>query len=127
MSEEKYEHRYAIKYSYEFETREEGYLKEEAGDDGLCDALLFFSILRPADGSLSGSFITMDGQNSRKPISDSDIHFVMIALAHQLVESEKIHNILKNPIKKMLKETTQYFRSRHTCDNDCSHYDENQK
>jgi hypothetical protein len=61
-------HKYALRYGYTLEEKEDGYSKEEAIDDkGLTDCLLGISILLPEDGSYSQQIcISAHGKEKRE-------------------------------------------------------------
>lgn len=58
-------HKYGLRYDLATETQPGGYDKSEAGDKGLCDALLVFSIITPEDGSYSQGLLTFHGKEER--------------------------------------------------------------
>lgn len=64
---------------------------EEDNQIGGCDALLFFSILRPEDGSFSIWNDSYDGFNEMKPISSIELFKVWAMLATKLKGDPNIH------------------------------------
>lgn len=93
------EHIYGLKYKIIVENNDgKGYPKSTmikmADEDefvGGCDALLFFSILRPEDGSFSIYHNSYDGFNELKPITSIELFKVWAMLASKLKDDPEIH------------------------------------
>jgi len=60
------EYKYALRYTWLSETRDEGYTKEDAGDLGLlADYFLGISIVLASDGSYSQELFSINGKEKR--------------------------------------------------------------
>ena len=84
------EHKYKLKYDLKTEPGE--WTKEhikETGSGGT-DAFVMFSIIYPADGSLSVQNLSVDGRNNGDPLPDNEIFKLWTMLAQQLGESETL-------------------------------------
>lgn len=59
---------YKLKYKLSIENDSQGYKREDAknDEDGLCDALVFMSILYPEDGSYSFEAHSADGRSGKQ-------------------------------------------------------------
>ncbi len=84
------EHKYSVRYLLEHESKKQGFDKQDASEaQGLCDAYLFISILRPKDGSYSEYFFSHDGETD-KELTDRDLfkHFGLLTM--KLSRSENL-------------------------------------
>lgn len=76
-------HTYALRYSWNMETREQGYQQEDANDYGLCDAMLGISIIYFEDGSYSQAVFSCDGKEGR-PLTQDEIFKAWLTLGLSL-------------------------------------------
>lgn len=101
------DHYYKIKYNVDHEYG--SFHKNDRGDFGLCDALLYVSILFPEDGSYSQQIFSVDGRNEGKPLDVEDMFRVWSLMAATLIETldenkQQVHlQICKNTFE-MIKE-----------------------
>lgn len=63
-------YKYALRYNFNEEHRDEGYTKEDADNNGLCDAILGISMLFPSDGSYSQALFGFNGKEKRSLTQD---------------------------------------------------------
>lgn len=81
-------YKYKIRYNFGIEYKEEGFTKDDAGDNGLADAIIYCSILTPPDGSLSHHWGSSDGKGN---LPSSDIFKAFSTLAYKLSTDENLH------------------------------------
>lgn len=84
------EHKYSLRYLLEHEAKKHGFEKKDASEaQGLCDAYLFISILRPKDGSYLEYSFSHDGETD-KELTDRDLfkHFGLLTM--KLSRSEEL-------------------------------------
>ena len=86
---------YALKYSISCDTNNgEGFTQEEileSGDFGGADALMLISIIREGkkahDGGVSIKIMSLDGQNDKNPIPDTELFHIWNSLCIRIIES----------------------------------------
>lgn len=84
-----YEHRYRLLWT--LERRPAGVTRDEAPEGhGLCDAVLFCSIIFPEDGSYSLHFFPVDGRSEQEALSDKEMFKVWALLSKRLSESKTL-------------------------------------
>ena len=71
MTNEPY--KYALRYKPNLEHRDEGYTKDDAGQDGLTDCLLGISILLPPDGSYSQAIVINEHGKEKRALTPKEI------------------------------------------------------
>jgi hypothetical protein len=84
-------YKYALRYTVDFQSREKGYFKKDVETDkqGLTDAAMIVSIIKPKDGSYSQMLMTHDGQ-TKKPLTQKDIFKVWLTLGISLSDTNEL-------------------------------------
>ena len=82
-------YKYAIRYNFNQECREEGYTEDQSDGNGLCDAIIGISIILPPDGSYSQQLICINGK-TKKPMTQDEIFKAWLTLGMSLRNEDKV-------------------------------------
>ncbi len=78
-------YKYALRYTPNLEFRDEGYEKEDAGNEcGLTDCFLGISIILPPDGSYSQQIVIADNGKEKRSMTQKEIFKVWMTLGMSL-------------------------------------------
>jgi hypothetical protein len=102
--------KYALKYTYDYECRDEGFTEEDSNDGefGLCDALLCVSITRK-NGTFSMMPFSFDGDTKKENILPThELFNIMLVMANCLTQEEDIDPYLKELLKEMVYKVKKY-------------------
>lgn len=100
-------HIYKLAYELSYKPGEFTADKHEKEGVGLTDALLFFSIIYPEDGSLSSHFTSIDGR-TKQPMDDHEVFKVWTLLASRLANSHTLgagHKKFVSSVFEQIKQT----------------------
>ena len=103
-------YKYALKYKVETENRPEGYLKEDAGSDGLTDAFLGISILMPDDGSYSQAITIRENAKKNRLMTQEDIFKVWMMLGMSLSDKNELKGWKKLFVQAHTKSVREFFK-----------------
>ena len=108
MAIRKNKHIYRVKYGLQLSAGKFRSDEKLTEDQGLTDAGIFFSILYPADGSLSINFDTFDGRSGElRPLHDAELFKVWMLVATKLGTSTE----LDEPRRKFIEAAVDTFIS----------------
>ena len=105
-------HKYALRYTWIPETREDGYLKNEIEneDQGLCDALIGISILHPECGGYSQALFSIDGKEKRS-LNQKEIFKAWLMLGVSLHDEGKLKGWQKILVENHAKNAREIIKS----------------
>lgn len=106
--------KYALRYKWGVESLDEGYQKEDAGEDGLCDAMLGISIIFPEEGGYSQALFSFHGKEKR-PLNQEEIFKVWMMLGLSLHDEDKLKGWKSDLVSLHSKMIRSFFHHSHNC------------
>lgn len=91
-------YKYSLRYTWDVENIKEGYIKEDAGDKGLCDSLIGISIILPDDGGYSQCIFSYSGKESRE-LTQEEIFKAWLMLGLSLNNEGELKGWRKQTVK----------------------------
>ncbi len=107
-------HKYALRYNLNEEWREEGFTAEEAGENGLCDALIGISVILPEDGSYSQAVFSSNGKEKRE-CTQKEIFKAWLMLGLSLHDTGKLEGWQKEFVTIHSSMIREFFSHKENC------------
>lgn len=110
-------HKYALRYKYELEDRDEGFDVADATDGrGLTDCLLGISILLPETGEYSQAIVISAYGKEKRPLTQKEIFKVWLMLGISLHDVGKLEGWQSEFVKMHSEMIRTMFSHKDTCE-----------